>query len=382
MLRLLATRRATCRCSRPSATRSPSTPTRALARHARAYGWPIVHFSQRTKSVIRRSVTAAGATAIAAAGFAAGTIYARRAVLNRRRGSVRTDGLERLARRRGGIGSVSGAMSRFYVTTPIYYVNAEPHLGHAYTTIVGDALTRWHRLLGDDVHVPHRHRRVRPQDPAGRRGRRARRRRRSPTRSPRRSPRRGSTSTSPTTTSSARPSPATAPPSRSCCSAATTPATSSSTCTAASTACAASCTTATTTCCPGDLCPIHKTPGRGVRGGELLLPALPLPGPPARLVRRPPGRDRPGVPRQRGARADPLRAARLLGQPHEPHVGHPAAVGPEPRRLRVVRRAHQLPRRRRLRHRPASASSSGGRSTTTSSARTSSASTACTGRRC
>ncbi len=42
-------------------------------------------------------------------------------------------------------------MSRFYVTTPIYYVNAQPHLGHAYTTIVGDALTRWHRLLGDDV---------------------------------------------------------------------------------------------------------------------------------------------------------------------------------------------------------------------------------------
>jgi methionyl-tRNA synthetase len=37
------------------------------------------------------------------------------------------------------------------VTTPIYYVNAEPHLGHAYTTIVGDALTRWHRLLGHDV---------------------------------------------------------------------------------------------------------------------------------------------------------------------------------------------------------------------------------------
>ncbi|MCU0261365.1 MAG: class I tRNA ligase family protein, partial [Ilumatobacteraceae bacterium] len=42
-------------------------------------------------------------------------------------------------------------MSRFYATTPIYYVNAKPHLGHAYTTIVGDALCRWHRLLGDDV---------------------------------------------------------------------------------------------------------------------------------------------------------------------------------------------------------------------------------------
>ena len=43
-------------------------------------------------------------------------------------------------------------MNRFYVTTPIYYVNAKPHLGHAYTTIIGDALTRWHRLLGEDVH--------------------------------------------------------------------------------------------------------------------------------------------------------------------------------------------------------------------------------------
>ena len=37
------------------------------------------------------------------------------------------------------------------MTTPIYYVNAEPHLGHAYTTIVGDALTRWSRLMGNDT---------------------------------------------------------------------------------------------------------------------------------------------------------------------------------------------------------------------------------------
>ena len=48
-------------------------------------------------------------------------------------------------------GSNVQLVTRFYATTPIYYVNAEPHLGHAYTTIVGDALTRWHRLLGDDV---------------------------------------------------------------------------------------------------------------------------------------------------------------------------------------------------------------------------------------
>jgi methionyl-tRNA synthetase len=39
----------------------------------------------------------------------------------------------------------------FYLTTPIYYVNATPHLGHAYTTIVGDAAARWHRLIGDRV---------------------------------------------------------------------------------------------------------------------------------------------------------------------------------------------------------------------------------------
>ena len=43
-------------------------------------------------------------------------------------------------------------MGKYYLTTPIYYVNARPHLGHAYTTIVGDALARWHRLLGDDVY--------------------------------------------------------------------------------------------------------------------------------------------------------------------------------------------------------------------------------------
>ncbi|HVA74266.1 MAG TPA: methionine--tRNA ligase [Acidimicrobiales bacterium] len=43
-------------------------------------------------------------------------------------------------------------MARFYVTTPIYYVNDAPHIGHAYTTVTADALARWHRLLGDDVY--------------------------------------------------------------------------------------------------------------------------------------------------------------------------------------------------------------------------------------
>ena len=42
-------------------------------------------------------------------------------------------------------------MGRYYVTTPIYYVNDAPHIGHAYTTVTADALARWHRLTGDDV---------------------------------------------------------------------------------------------------------------------------------------------------------------------------------------------------------------------------------------
>jgi methionyl-tRNA synthetase len=42
-------------------------------------------------------------------------------------------------------------VSSFYVTTPIYYVNAAPHLGHAYTTIAADVLARHHRQRGEDV---------------------------------------------------------------------------------------------------------------------------------------------------------------------------------------------------------------------------------------
>src|SRR5262245_16204928 len=37
---------------------------------------------------------------------------------------------------------------RFYVTTPIYYVNAAPHVGHAYCTVIADVLAGYHRMLG------------------------------------------------------------------------------------------------------------------------------------------------------------------------------------------------------------------------------------------
>ena len=110
--------------------------------------------------------------------------------------------------------------SPFYVTTPIYYVNDVPHIGHAYTTVAGDVLTRWRRLLRRRRLLPHRHRRARPQGPAGGRG------------EGRRRPQElvdetagafrddvGRCSTSPTTTSSARPSRATTRRCRSSCSA-------------------------------------------------------------------------------------------------------------------------------------------------------------------
>ncbi len=40
---------------------------------------------------------------------------------------------------------------RFFITTPIYYVNADPHVGHAYTTIMADVIARHHRQRGEDV---------------------------------------------------------------------------------------------------------------------------------------------------------------------------------------------------------------------------------------
>lgn len=43
------------------------------------------------------------------------------------------------------------AQRTFYITTPIYYVNDVPHIGHSYTTVVCDVLARYHRLFGHDV---------------------------------------------------------------------------------------------------------------------------------------------------------------------------------------------------------------------------------------
>jgi len=42
-------------------------------------------------------------------------------------------------------------MGKYYVTTPIYYANDKPHIGHAYTTVAADVLARYHRLKGDET---------------------------------------------------------------------------------------------------------------------------------------------------------------------------------------------------------------------------------------
>ena len=41
--------------------------------------------------------------------------------------------------------------SKYYITTPIYYVNDKPHLGHAYTSLVADTVARYKKLLKQDV---------------------------------------------------------------------------------------------------------------------------------------------------------------------------------------------------------------------------------------
>lgn len=41
---------------------------------------------------------------------------------------------------------------KYYLTTPIYYVNDQPHIGHTYTTVVADVIARFHRMLGHEVH--------------------------------------------------------------------------------------------------------------------------------------------------------------------------------------------------------------------------------------
>ena len=151
-------------CRRP-ARRASRRPTAARARPPRAPSAPVVAPAQRSR---RRAAPSPPAD--------------RRPRPSRR---------PRLASRRGGPSRASGAggargarspgsrslsdsvrpRMSFYVTTPIYYVNAAPHLGHAYTTIAADVMARHHRQRGRGRVLPHGHRRARRAGRAGRRGR-------------------------------------------------------------------------------------------------------------------------------------------------------------------------------------------------------------------
>ena len=42
-------------------------------------------------------------------------------------------------------------MKKFYITTPLYYVNDEPHIGHAYTTILADVINKYYKTMGYDT---------------------------------------------------------------------------------------------------------------------------------------------------------------------------------------------------------------------------------------
>ena len=271
-------------------------------------------------------------------------------------------------------------MSRFYVTTPIYYVNDVPHIGHAYTTVAGDVLTRWHRLMGDEVFY------LTGTDEHGLKVQRAAEAKGlEPAELVRRvagvfrdewdaldiayddfirttEPRHykavqeflqriydaGDIELG--------------------------------------TYEGLYCVSCEAYYSEDELVarqlPDPRPTGRARRGGELLLQALALRGSAARALRRASGSGAAGDAAQRGARLHPRRPPGLLDEPHVDLVGCTAPVGPEARRVRVGRRVVQLLHRGRATPRTKNASRSGGRSTITSSARTSCASTRCTGRRC
>ena len=50
------------------------------------------------------------------------------------------------------------APNKWYVTTPIYYVTARPHLGSLYSTLIADVITRYHKLKGEQTFFLNRYR--------------------------------------------------------------------------------------------------------------------------------------------------------------------------------------------------------------------------------
>ena len=248
-----------------------------------------------------------------------------------------------------------GAVSRFYVTTPIYYVNDVPHIGHAYTTVAGDVLTRWHRLLGDDVFF------LTGTDEHGLKIQRAAEAqgldaRRSWSTTARHVPRRRGTLLDIAYDDFIR---------------TTEPRHHTAVQEFLQTIYDAGdielgtyeglyCVSCEAYYTEDELvdgnCPIHDRPVEHVTEENYFFKLSRYERPAARVLRRASRSGAARVAPQRGARVHPRRPAGLLDEPHVDHVGRAAAVGPEARRVRVGRRAVQLLHRGRVRRRPASAS--------------------------
>jgi methionyl-tRNA synthetase len=229
---------------------------------------------------------------------------------------------------------------KYYLTTPIYYVNAAPHIGHTYTTLAADTIKRLKRMQGLRRRAHHRHRRARPEGRALRQA-------------DGQTPEEFTTIVSnefrtqwdrsafSTTTSSAPPT-----------------AKHHETVRWLFKRCLANGYiykgTYTGQYCvfdelyvndakPGDPCPDLRPPHRNRHRRELLLQALGLRRKAAEALRR---QSRFHPARIAPQRSDELRARRPAGSFHQPHhdqMGHPARR--QARRLRMVRRADQLHQR-------------------------------------
>ena len=235
------------------------------------------------------------------------------------------------------------ADGRFYLTTPIYYVNGEPHIGHAYTTIMADIIARHHRQRGEQVFFltgtdEHGGNVVRSAEREGR------------------TPREQADvlserfralggvldatydffirTTDPEHEAEVQRILERRPRVRRRVQRAAT---------AAGTAHRASGSTARTTARAGAAVPDPRDAGGLAGGGELVLPALGLPRAAAGPLRRQPRAGccpRPAATRRADDRGRPRRPLHLPGPDR---VGRPGAVGSGPDRLRVDRRAPQLP---------------------------------------
>ena len=244
-------------------------------------------------------------------------------------------------------GDAQGRHAGYYLTTAIDYVNSRPHLGTAYEKVTADVIARYKRLsdvptrfvMGNDEHSQNVYRKAREVglDPlaycdrmeqvSGGLG--------------------GSLSRS--TTSSARPSRGIVPPCRGWRSGDSTPATSTRATTKACIASRARHSSRRRTSVDGQ-CPIHLTKPDWIREKNYFF-SLSKYSSRCSSTTGASGVRSAGDPSQRDSATRRRRSRRHLDLPGRAELGDSAAVRPVERRLRLVRRAHQLRRGRRLRHR-------------------------------